>query len=136
MPDNTAMPRFATFAAQLDAGGSGMGLLLNRAGHILTATHWRFHHAMALWTLGYVHTGAIWLFDDVMHERLAAFAARHLTNAHAAFGAGVKCHGTLLGWGNPKFNHIGRRLPYDRMPQADLDRSRQREPKRRLELIF
>jgi hypothetical protein len=130
------MPRFADFARQLDADASGMGRRLNGTGHVLTATHWGFHHAMALWTLGYVHGSAIWLFDDVMHERLAALAARHLTNAHAAFGAGVKCHGTLLGWGSPKFNHIGRTLPHGRCPKADVDRCRQREPIRGLEVAF
>jgi len=35
---------------------------------------------------------AIRFLENVMHERLAAFPARHLTDAHAAFGAAVKSH--------------------------------------------
>jgi anaerobic selenocysteine-containing dehydrogenase len=104
---NLNILRPAAFARQLGARPSGMGLPLNRAGHILTATHGRFHHAMAVRALGHVYGSAIGLLGDLMRERLVALAASHLANAHAAFGAAVNCHGILLARGSRKFNHIG-----------------------------
>ena len=104
---NAKKLRPAAFARQLGGRPRGTGLPLNRAGHVLTATHGRFHHAMAVRALGNVYGSAVGLLDDIMRERLAALAASHLTNAHAAFGAAINCHGILLARGSRKFNYIG-----------------------------
>lgn len=65
---------------------------LNRAGHILTTTHWGFHHAMSVRAFGDMNSRSVIGRDGAMYKFLAALAAGHGANAHTTFFTGIDCH--------------------------------------------
>lgn len=68
-------------------------LAANLTRHVITATHWRFHFAVAFGTLGNRHFGSRPSSNHVMLKFFAAMSTGHAADAHSTLFAGICCHG-------------------------------------------